>query len=73
MEERQRLRQAGTQFDAGRRKATGLEYVELTVDPENLASQRVIAACNGALVERFRKTAAYGFAETLRYSIELED
>jgi predicted acetyltransferase len=50
-----------------------LEYVELTVDPENLASQRVIAACNGALVERFRKTAAYGFAETLRYSIELED
>ena len=56
--------------EAGRQ---GLTYVELTVDPENIASQRVIAACRGVLIERFRKTAAYGFAETLRYRIELED
>jgi predicted acetyltransferase len=51
----------------------GLRYVELTVDPENTASQKVIAACNGVLIEHFRKTAAYGFAETLRYRIELGD
>ena len=50
----------------------GLAYVELTVDPDNIASQKVIAACDGVLVERFAKPAAYGFAETLRYRIELE-
>lgn len=57
----------------GAAKLQGLPYVELTVDPENIASQKVIAACNGALIKRFRKTAAYGFAETLRYRIELND
>lgn len=57
----------------GEAKGKGLPYVELTVDPENIASQRVIAACNGVLIERFRKPAAYGFAETLRYRIELND
>ncbi|NPT47531.1 GNAT family N-acetyltransferase [Paraburkholderia sp. 1N] len=57
----------------GEARRHGLPYVELTVDPENRASQRVIDACNGVLIERFRKTAAYGFAETLRYRIELED
>jgi predicted acetyltransferase len=50
----------------------GLAYVELAVDPDNIASQKVIVACDGVLVERFTKTAAYGFAETLRYRIELE-
>ncbi|MGF6726606.1 putative acetyltransferase [Paraburkholderia sp. GAS41] len=57
----------------GESKRQGLSYVELTVDPENLASQKVIAACNGILIERFKKTAAYGFAESLRYRIELDD
>ncbi|WCM18333.1 GNAT family N-acetyltransferase [Paraburkholderia bryophila] len=56
----------------GEARLQGLSCVELTVDPENIASQRVIAACNGVLVERFRKTAAYGFAESLRYRIELD-
>jgi len=58
-------------LDEARRQ--GLSYVELTVDPENIASQRVIAACNGVLIERFKKTAAYGCAETLRYRIELDN
>ena len=49
----------------------GLDHVELTTDPGNLASQRVIAACGGVLVERFRKSAAYGGAEALRFRIEL--
>jgi predicted acetyltransferase len=57
----------------GEARRQGLPYVELTVDPENIASQRVIAACNGVLIERFRKTAAYGLAESLRYRIELDD
>jgi predicted acetyltransferase len=56
----------------GEAKQQGLAYVELTVDLENIASQRVIAACNGVLIERFRKTAAYGFAESLRYRIALD-
>jgi len=56
----------------GEARRQGLAYVELTVDPDNIASQKVVAACNGVLVERFRKTAAYGSAETLRYRIELE-
>jgi predicted acetyltransferase len=51
----------------------GLFYVELTVDPENIASQRLIEACDGVLIERFRKTVAYGFTEALRYRIELGD
>lgn len=57
----------------GEARRQGLPYVVLTVDPENIPSQRVIAACDGVLVERFRKSAAYGFAETLRYRIELDD
>jgi predicted acetyltransferase len=57
----------------GEARLRRLPYVELTVDPENIASQRVIAACGGLLIERFKKTAAYGFAETLRYRIQLED
>ncbi len=56
----------------GEARLQGLSYVELTVDPENIASQRVIAACDGVLIERFRKTAAYGFAESLRFRIELD-
>lgn len=49
----------------------GLPYVELTTDPGNIASQRVIAAAGGKLVERFRKAAAYGEAEGLRFRIML--
>ena len=52
-------------------KGVGLEYLELTTDPENLASQRVIEANGGALIERFKKPAPYGHAEALRYRIPL--
>jgi predicted acetyltransferase len=52
-------------------RVLGLEYLELTTDPENVASQRVIEANGGALVERFRKPVAYGHAEALRYRIPL--
>ena len=52
-------------------RAQGLDHVELTTDPDNLASQGVIARCGGVLVERFRKDAAFGNAEGLRYRIDL--
>lgn len=54
--------------DAGER---GLPYVELTTDADNLASQRVIEANGGELVERFFKPAGYNGAESLRYRIAL--
>jgi predicted acetyltransferase len=44
-------------------------YVELTADPGNIASQKVIGANGGQLVERFRKTQAYGGRESLRFRI----
>jgi predicted acetyltransferase len=50
----------------------GLTYVELTTDPDNIPSQRVITANGGRLLERFRKTDAYGGAEALRWRIALE-
>jgi predicted acetyltransferase len=52
-------------------KARGLEYVELTTDPDNVPSQRVITANGGVLVERFGKPAQYGGSEGLRFRIDL--
>jgi predicted acetyltransferase len=49
----------------------GLDYVELTTDPDNETSQKVIAANGGRLVERFRVTDAYGAKEELRFRIDL--
>ena len=51
--------------------AEGLPYVELTTDPENVASQRVILANGGSLVEQFTKPAQFGSKPGLRYRIEL--
>ncbi len=49
----------------------GLEYVELTTDPDNIGSQKVIVANGGVLVERFLKTAQYGGKPALRYRIDV--
>jgi predicted acetyltransferase len=49
----------------------GLDYLELTTDPDNLASQKVITANGGTLVKRFRKEPAYGEAEALLFRIPL--
>ena len=49
----------------------GLRYVEITTDPENIASQRVIEANGGRLHERFTKPAAFGGTIGLRYRISL--
>ena len=52
-------------------KREGLRYVEITTDPENIASQRVIESNGGVLVERFVKPAQYGHSNGLRYRIFL--
>jgi predicted acetyltransferase len=49
----------------------GLDYVLLTTVPDNLASQRVIIACGGRLLGRYRKPEAYGGGEGLHYRIDL--
>jgi len=49
----------------------GLSHVELTTDPGNVPSQRVIIANGGQLVERFKKPAVFGGAEGLRFRILL--
>ena len=52
-------------------KQEGLDYVELTTNIHNVASQRVIEANGGQLVERFEKPEAYGCEESFRYRIDL--
>lgn len=49
----------------------GLTYVELTTDADNIASRKVIESNGGELLERFRKSAGYGGAESLRFRIYL--
>ena len=52
-------------------RGEGLAYVELTTDPDNLPSQKVITSNGGFLVKRFRKEAAYGGDEALLFRIPL--
>jgi predicted acetyltransferase len=52
-------------------KALGLRYVEITTKVENLASQRVIEANGGTLLERFVEPAALGGQNALRYRVQL--
>jgi predicted acetyltransferase len=50
-------------------RALGLPYVEITTDPDNIASQRVIEKAGGVLFERTTRPAAYGGEPSLRYRI----
>jgi len=50
-------------------RAEGLDYVELTTEPWNAASRRVIETNGGVLVERFMKPDPHGGGEALRYRI----
>jgi len=55
-------------------RGLGLPYVEVTTDVDNLASQKVITANGGVLVECFTMPAAYGpDSPALRWRIELVD
>ena len=51
--------------------AQGLPFVELTTEPANIASQRVIVANGGVLVDRLTTPAALGETEVLRFRIDL--
>ena len=53
-------------------KREGLDYVELTTDADNIASQRVIIANGGEVIEHFNKSQAYGGTESLRFRIHLK-
>lgn len=52
-------------------KAVGLPYVEITTDPDNLASQKVILAVGGTLHERFIQPPELGGKPGLRYRVAL--
>jgi len=52
-------------------KLEGLPYVEITTDPDNIASQRVIIANGGVLVERFIKPRQLGGGPGLRFRVAL--
>ena len=68
---RRGLATAGLKLMLPLMKAEGLTYVELTTDPDNLPSQKVITANGGYLLERFNKSEAYGGGESLRWRIDL--
>lgn len=52
-------------------RETGLPWAEVTTDADNLASQRVIEANGGHLVERFTKPDQLGGGPGLRFRITL--
>jgi predicted acetyltransferase len=49
----------------------GLPWVEVTTDPDNIASQRAILAVGGRFIETFQKPDVYGHGETQRWRIDL--
>ena len=52
-------------------RAQGLEYVEITTDPDNVASRRVIEANGGVFIEQFQRPPQYGGTDAVRYRITL--
>lgn len=50
-------------------RAEGLRYVEITTQPHNVASQRVITANGGVLVEEFVTPPTLGCRHELRYRV----
>jgi predicted acetyltransferase len=52
-------------------RAEGLAWVEITTDPDNVASRRVIEANGGVLVERTTRPPQLGGTPALRYRIDL--
>jgi predicted acetyltransferase len=51
--------------------AEGLPIVDITTDVDNVASQRVILANGGVLVEQFTKPASSGGGAALRFAVDL--
>jgi predicted acetyltransferase len=59
---REVLREAG---------AEGLRYVEVTTEPDNVPSQRVVEANGGVLVEEFVHPTSLGGKRGLRYRVNI--
>jgi predicted acetyltransferase len=53
-------------------RAEGLQYVEITTDPDNIASRRVVEVNGGVLVEQFIRPAQYGSTPAIRYRVALQ-
>ena len=53
-------------------RAEGLRYVEITTQPDNVASQRVITANGGVLIEEFITPPAIGGHRELRYRVQID-
>ena len=51
--------------------AEGLPFVDITADLDNVASQRVIEANGGVLVEQFTKLPSAGGGQAVRYRVDL--
>jgi predicted acetyltransferase len=54
--------------DAG---AVGLQFVEITTDPDNVASRRVVEANGGVLVEEFVTVPSLGGERKVRYKVQI--
>jgi predicted acetyltransferase len=54
-------------------KAEGLRFVEITTDPENVASRRVIEANGGVMFEEFVTLPSLGSERKVRYRVQLHD
>lgn len=54
-------------------KGEGLRFVEITTDPDNVASQRVVEANGGVLVEEFVTPPSLGGERKLRYRVPIHD
>jgi predicted acetyltransferase len=52
-------------------REVGLPFVEITTEETNAASQRVILANGGVLIEHFVKPDSHGGAPSLRYVVQL--
>ena len=53
-------------------RAEGLRYVEITTQPDNVASQRVITANGGVLIEEFVTPPELGSHRELRYRVNID-
>lgn len=54
-------------------KAEGLRYVDITTQPDNVPSQRVIIANSGVLIEEFVTPPSLGGKRELRYRVHIDD
>lgn len=52
-------------------RLVGLPHVDITADPDNIASQKVILAAGGKFLERFTKPPQFGSKPCLRYRVAL--